>query len=158
AGAAMPSFAELAEIEKAARSARPEAEVVSFAALAETMKPSSRPVADGAPRSSAGESGAEPETDRRVGPEDRRGIGIQSIRVGLDKVDRVVNMVGELVITQSMLSQKMDETLRSQYQELVRGLEVLAQTTRGLQDAVMSIRAQPVKTVFSRMPRLVREL
>lgn len=42
--------------------------------------------------------------------------------------------------------------------ELVRGLEVLAQTTRGLQDAVMSIRAQPVKTVFSRMPRLVREL
>ena len=43
-------------------------------------------------------------------------------------------------------------------QELVRGLEVLAQTTRGLQDSVMAIRAQPVKSVFSRMPRLVREL
>jgi two-component system chemotaxis sensor kinase CheA len=52
----------------------------------------------------------------------------------------------------------MDDTLRARYQELIRGLEVLAQTTRGLQDAVMAIRAQPVKSVFSRMPRLVREL
>jgi len=83
---------------------------------------------------------------------------IQSIRVDLDKVDRVVNMVGELVITQSMLTQQMDDRLKAQYQELVRGVEVLAQTTRGLQDAVMAIRAQPVKSVFSRMPRLVREL
>ena len=96
--------------------------------------------------------------DRRAGPEDRRGAGIQSIRVDLDKVDRVVNMVGELVITQSMLTQQMDDMLKARYQELVRGLEVLAQTTRGLQDAVMAIRAQPVKSVFSRMPRLVREL
>ncbi len=82
----------------------------------------------------------------------------QSIRVDLDKVDRVVNMVGELVITQSMLTQQMDDYLRHRYQELVRGLEVLATTTRGLQDSVMAIRAQPVKSVFSRMPRLVREL
>jgi two-component system chemotaxis sensor kinase CheA len=52
----------------------------------------------------------------------------------------------------------MDEHLRAKYQELVRGLEVLAQTTRGLQDSVMAIRAQPVKSVFSRMPRLVRDL
>jgi two-component system, chemotaxis family, sensor kinase CheA len=96
--------------------------------------------------------------ERRGGPEDRRGAGIQSIRVDLDKVDRVVNMVGELVITQSMLTQQMDDMLKARYQELVRGLEVLAQTTRGLQDAVMAIRAQPVKSVFSRMPRLVREL
>jgi len=96
--------------------------------------------------------------DRRSGPEDRRGAGVQSIRVDLDKVDRVVNMVGELVITQSMLTQQMDDTLRARYQELVRGLEVLAQTTRGLQDSVMAIRAQPVKSVFSRMPRLAREL
>ncbi len=83
---------------------------------------------------------------------------VQSIRVDLDKVDRVVNMVGELVITQSMLNQQMDDKIKAQYQELVRGVEVLAQTTRGLQDAVMAIRAQPVKSVFSRMPRLVREL
>ena len=88
---------------------------------------------------------------------DRRN-GVQSIRVDLDKVDRVVNMVGELVITQSMLTQQMDDVLRARYQELVRGLEVLAQTTRDLQDSVMAIRAQPVKSVFSRMPRLAREL
>jgi two-component system chemotaxis sensor kinase CheA len=90
--------------------------------------------------------------------EDGHRAAVQSIRVDLDKVDRVVNMVGELVITQSMLTQQMDETLRARYVELVRGLEVLAQTTRGLQDSVMAIRAQPVKSVFSRMPRLVREL
>jgi two-component system, chemotaxis family, sensor kinase CheA len=92
------------------------------------------------------------------GEDGHRSVGVQSIRVDLDKVDRVVNMVGELVITQSMLTQQMDETLRARYTELVRGLEVLAQTTRGLQDSVMAIRAQPVKSVFSRMPRLVREL
>src|SRR5690606_11334491 len=90
--------------------------------------------------------------------EGHRSVGVQSIRVDLDKVDRVVNMVGELVITQSMLTQQVDETLRARYTELVRGLEVLAQTTRGLQDSVMAIRAQPVKSVFSRVPRLVREL
>lgn len=101
---------------------------------------------------------AEDPEERRAGPEDRRGAGVQSIRVDLDKVDRVVNMVGELVITQSMLTQQMDDNLRARYTELVRGLEVLAQTTRGLQDSVMAIRAQPVKSVFSRMPRLVREL
>ncbi|WP_127144218.1 chemotaxis protein CheA [Pelagibacterium montanilacus] len=84
--------------------------------------------------------------------------GLQTIRVELEKVDRVVNMVGELVITQSMLAQQVDDTIRDRYPELVRGLEVLAQTTRGLQDAVMAIRAQPVKSVFQRMPRLVREL
>jgi two-component system, chemotaxis family, sensor kinase CheA len=140
----------------------PDAEVLSFAALAETLKPAPRVVAAPAPLASrplgSGEGEHDGDNDRRAGPDDRRGNAVQSIRVDLDKIDRVVNMVGELVITQSMLTQQMDETLRARYQELVRGLEVLAQTTRGLQDSVMAIRAQPVKTVFSRMPRLVREL
>ncbi len=81
-----------------------------------------------------------------------------SIRVDLDKVDKVVDMVGELVITQSMLTQAIDDHLRERYPDVVRGLEILAQHTRSLQDSVMSIRAQPVKSVFARMPRLVREL
>jgi len=139
----------------------PEAEpALSFAALADEVKremplrPAPAPRLVEVPPPAPAD---EPE-DRRTGPEDRRNAGVQSIRVDLDKVDRVVNMVGELVITQSMLTQQMDDTLRARYQELVRGLEVLAQTTRGLQDAVMAIRAQPVKSVFSRMPRLVREL
>jgi two-component system chemotaxis sensor kinase CheA len=160
---AMPSFAELMadEVEpEAASEDAPAGELLSFAALAESLKPALKaapPVMPPPLRQAAPAEEFEGENDRRSGVEDRRN-GVQSIRVDLDKIDRVVNMVGELVITQSMLTQQMDETLRARYQELVRGLEVLAQTTRGLQDSVMSIRAQPVKTVFSRMPRLVREL
>lgn len=131
--------------------------VLSFAALAESMKPALKAApAMPAPLKPAPVEEVEHDAGRANGDERRNGV--QSIRVDLDKIDRVVNMVGELVITQSMLTQQMDETLRARYQELVRGLEVLAQTTRGLQDSVMAIRAQPVKTVFSRMPRLVREL
>ncbi|WP_323014424.1 chemotaxis protein CheA [Devosia sp.] len=132
-----------------------EAPLPSFAELAASIEPS--PVARPAAPAAAPMRSAAPAAD---GEENggNRSVGVQSIRVDLDKVDRVVNMVGELVITQSMLTQQMDETLRARYTELVRGLEVLAQTTRGLQDSVMAIRAQPVKSVFSRMPRLVREL
>jgi two-component system chemotaxis sensor kinase CheA len=144
-----------------APNAAADAPVLSFADLAETLKPALKAaaVAPVAPlvKPVADHAEHEGDNDRRTGSEDRRN-GVQSIRVDLDKIDRVVNMVGELVITQSMLTQQMDETLRARYTELVRGLEVLAQTTRGLQDSVMAIRAQPVKTVFSRMPRLVREL
>jgi len=141
--------------------AAPDDVPLSFAALAEALQPAAPP-ADAQPRHKllppTDGGGFDGVNDRRSGPEDRRANGVQSIRVDLDKIDRVVNMVGELVITQSMLTQQMDETLRARYQELVRGLEVLAQTTRGLQDSVMAIRAQPVKSVFSRMPRLMREL
>ncbi|MDC9822395.1 chemotaxis protein CheA [Devosia sp. ZB163] len=158
---AMPSFAEFAAEPAIAEEELELAPVLSFAELADSMKPvlkAAPPVMPTPLKQAAAEHHEfEGENDRRSGVEDRRN-GVQSIRVDLDKIDRVVNMVGELVITQSMLTQQMDETLRARYQELVRGLEVLAQTTRGLQDSVMSIRAQPVKTVFSRMPRLVREL
>ncbi len=135
-----------------------EAPGLSFAELAETIQPT--PVAKPAAPAPAPLRAATPPPASSEGEESssNRSVGVQSIRVDLDKVDRVVNMVGELVITQSMLTQQMDETLRARYTELVRGLEVLAQTTRGLQDSVMAIRAQPVKSVFSRMPRLVREL
>ena len=135
---AMPSFADLAQSLTAEPKAKP---VIPIRSQPMTPQPGA---------SVAEVPVNEPELERRN--------GVQSIRVDLDKVDRVVNMVGELVITQSMLTQQMDETLRVRYQELVRGLEVLAQTTRGLQDSVMAIRAQPVKSVFSRMPRLAREL
>lgn len=165
AAAPMPSFADLADLVKPAAKAEPAPaadNVLSFSDIAEQMKPALKAApampaplkpAAAAPAASADHD----DHDGKNGGEERRN-GVQSIRVDLDKIDRVVNMVGELVITQSMLTQQMDETLRARYQELVRGLEVLAQTTRGLQDSVMAIRAQPVKTVFSRMPRLVREL
>lgn len=157
---AMPSFAELAEAAKAERkfvpSGDPDDTPAAAAPAAKAEEPGAPTPATVRPMTPAG-SGSPAST----GGEDASGarsIGMQSIRVDLDKVDRVVNMVGELVITQSMLTQQMDDAIRDRYQELVRGIEVLAQTTRGLQDAVMAIRAQPVKSVFSRMPRLVREL
>ncbi len=81
-----------------------------------------------------------------------------SIRVSLDRVDHLVNMVGEIVIAQAMLTQKFKETAGGSFPELVDGLEQFAGHTRNLQDAVMAIRAQPVGTMFARMPRLVREL
>lgn len=154
-----PSFADLAgelgvDMDAAPEEAKPEEPVAEKAEAPKETAPTPQPPAsEPAAKSTApafGNAPAKPKTPEKP--------PVQSIRVDLDKVDRVVNMVGELVITQSMLTQQMDETLRDKYQELVRGIEVLAQTTRGLQDSVMAIRAQPVKSVFSRMPRLVREL
>jgi two-component system chemotaxis sensor kinase CheA len=81
-----------------------------------------------------------------------------SIRVNLEKVDRLVNMVGEIVITQAMLSQQIGVLQLNRHPELVQELEQMAHHVRELQENVMSIRAQPVRSVFARMPRLVREL
>ena len=87
----------------------------------------------------------------------------QSIRVELNRVDRLVNTVGELVIAQAMLRQEiavLTETVLTQGQGLHanESLDSLEALTRELQDCVMAIRMQPVKSVFSRMPRLVREV
>jgi two-component system, chemotaxis family, sensor kinase CheA len=85
------------------------------------------------------------------------GLTTHTIRVDLDKIDRLVNMVGEMVITQAMIAEHLRDVPPGQFQELQEGLEQLAQHTRELRESVMSIRAQPVSSVFSRMPRLVRE-
>jgi two-component system chemotaxis sensor kinase CheA len=81
-----------------------------------------------------------------------------TIRVDLARVDRLVNMVGELVITQAMLAQQIADQQSSHRPQLRQGHEDLANYTRELQECVMAIRMQPVKSVFSRMPRLVREI
>ncbi len=81
-----------------------------------------------------------------------------SIRVDLDRVDRLVNMVGELVITQAMLGQQSAGFSIESHPELIQGLQELSHHTRELQESVMAIRAQPVKALFSRAPRLVRDL
>lgn len=86
------------------------------------------------------------------------GLTSHTIRVDLDKIDRLVNMVGEMVITQAMVAESVRDLPKSEFQELLEGLEQLAQYTRELRENVMSIRAQPVSSVFSRMPRLVRDL
>ena len=81
-----------------------------------------------------------------------------TIRVDVDKVDRVFNLVGELVISQAMLTQFASTLPPDLCPALITGLDTLSQHLRELQESVMSIRAQPVKSVFSRMPRLVREV
>ena len=81
-----------------------------------------------------------------------------SIRVDLERIDRLVNMVGELVITQAMLREQVKQLPTKEQADLLHDVESLDLQMRELQDGVMSIRAQPVKSVFSRMTRLVREL
>ncbi|MBP1870865.1 two-component system chemotaxis sensor kinase CheA [Ensifer adhaerens] len=81
-----------------------------------------------------------------------------TIRVDLDRVDRLINLVGELVINQAMLSQSVVENDANGTSSINMGLEELQQLTREIQDSVMAIRAQPVKPVFQRMSRIVREI
>ena len=81
-----------------------------------------------------------------------------TIRVDLERVDRLINVVGELVIQQAMLAQRVTESGLARSSGISVGLEDLELLTREIQDSVMAIRAQPVKSVFQRMPRLVREV
>lgn len=80
-----------------------------------------------------------------------------SIRVGVEKVDQLINLVGELVITQSMLAQTAQVEF-IENERLYERLQQLERNTRELQESVMSIRMLPVSSVFSRFPRLVRDL
>jgi two-component system chemotaxis sensor kinase CheA len=81
-----------------------------------------------------------------------------SIRVDISKIDRIVNMVGELVITQSMLVSQSKDLLLKEFTGLAKGIEDLSQHSRDLQEAVMSIRMQPIKSIFVRLPRILRDL
>jgi two-component system chemotaxis sensor kinase CheA len=79
-------------------------------------------------------------------------------RIELERIDRVVNMVGELVISQAMLGQVVQDLPETASGRLIQILEEVVHHTRELKDSVMSMRAQPVGSVFQRMPRLVREV
>ncbi len=80
-----------------------------------------------------------------------------SIRVNIDKVDALINLVGELVITQSMLSRFNSDFDFTQIEQLREGLTQLSRNTRELQESVMAIRMLPISFAFSRFPRLVRD-
>ncbi|XIH63760.1 chemotaxis protein CheA [Pantoea sp. SGAir0180] len=81
-----------------------------------------------------------------------------SIRVAVEKVDQLINLVGELVITQSMLAQRSGELDPVAHGELLNSMGQLERNARDLQESVMSIRMMPMEYVFSRFPRLVRDL
>ena len=80
-----------------------------------------------------------------------------TIRVDLERVERLIDLVGELVINQAMLSQRVAEARIARSSALAMGLDDLEQLSREIQDSVMAIRAQPVKPIFQRMSRVVRE-
>ncbi|AXI42499.1 chemotaxis protein CheA [Sulfitobacter sp. SK011] len=79
------------------------------------------------------------------------------VRVDLDRIERLVNLVGELVINQAMLSQSLEQSGLPPYSDAMSGLEEFQRLTRDIQDSVMMIRAQPVKSLFQRMSRITRE-
>lgn len=80
-----------------------------------------------------------------------------TVRVDLERIDRLVNLVGELVINQAMLSQSVTEAGLPPNSPVSTGLEEFLQLTRDIQESVMMIRAQPIKSLFQRMGRIVRE-
>ncbi|HWU33880.1 MAG TPA: chemotaxis protein CheW [Methylovorus sp.] len=81
-----------------------------------------------------------------------------SIRVGVEKVDQLINLVGELVITQAMLEERISKLDPVTHEDLLNSLGQLTRNTRDLQESVMSIRMMPMDYVFSRFPRMVRDL
>jgi len=89
-------------------------------------------------------------------PKAKQEVG--SIRVGVDKVDMLINLVGELVITQSMLSELGNDFEMNKVERLTSGLEQLLQNTKELQESVMRIRMLPISFAFNRFPRLVHDL
>ncbi|PWC14300.1 chemotaxis protein CheA [Brenneria roseae subsp. americana] len=88
----------------------------------------------------------------------RTKAGDTSIRVAVEKVDQLINLVGELVITQSMLAQRSSELDPVAHGDLLNSMGQLERNARDLQESVMSIRMMPMEYVFSRFPRLVRDL
>jgi two-component system chemotaxis sensor kinase CheA len=114
---------------------------------AATPAPTPAPAAAGEPGTPAGAPGGPPGSQPG-----------QTIRVDLERVDRLINLVGELVINQAMLAQRVTECGLARSSSVAVGLDDLEHLTREIQDSVMAIRAQPVKSVFQRMPRLAREV
>ena len=80
-----------------------------------------------------------------------------TIRVDLDRVDRLINLVGELVVNQAMIAQCVSGAEDSAASDVKDGLDEFRRLTRDIQESVMAIRAQPVKPLFQRMSRIVRE-
>ncbi|MCK7493832.1 MAG: hypothetical protein MZW92_22885 [Comamonadaceae bacterium] len=97
---------------------------------------------------------------RRRAPTDKAAAAPESstLRVSVEKVDQLINLVGELVITQAMLAQNSKGVDAALHQQMAAGLADLERNTRDLQEAVMSIRMIPMSLVFNRFPRMLRDL
>jgi two-component system chemotaxis sensor kinase CheA len=148
----------------------PEAPIAAFEPIAEPVPEPIvvAPVAPVAPPAAiAAAAPVPPPAANEASPDGPAGAGLRkaeavaagaTIRVDLDRVDRLIDLVGELVINQAVLAQRVMEAGLARASAVAMGLDELEQLTREIQDSVMAIRAQPVKSVFQRMPRLVREV
>jgi two-component system, chemotaxis family, sensor kinase CheA len=123
------------------------ASVQPAAAAAETSAP------EAAATNTDKKSGGKREADKPASNQEST-----SIRVSVEKVDQLINLVGELVITQAMIEQRTGSLDPIENERLLSSVSQLTRNTRDLQEAVMSIRMMPMDSVFSRFPRMVRDL
>lgn len=155
--AAPEPAAEQAAPEPAA--AQPAAAPVADARPAAPAAAPSAPAPAAAPAAQAAASAAaQHQDDRKPRPAVAASAEGSSIRVGVEKVDQLINLVGELVITQAMLAETTSAFDPALHDRLYNGMAQLERNARDLQEAVMSIRMMPMDYVFSRFPRLVRDL
>ncbi len=101
---------------------------------------------------------AAPAAVPKAAPREAASAESGSVRVGIDKIDGLIDLVGELVITQSMLDTFREDFDPARLEMLQQGLAQLARHTRLLQESVMGIRMLPIASVFNRFPRMVRDL
>lgn len=106
---------------------------------------------------------AQPDNQKSADPEQKakppaKTKAVSSIRVGTDKIDKLINLVGELVITQSMLQEEGDKLPPEIVEKLQSGLAQLERHTRDLQENVMQIRMVPISNAFNRLPRMIHDL
>jgi len=127
---------------------------VEAAPVAAQAAPEPAAPAQAAPARPAAPAKAE-EPRQKAG--EKSGKESSTIRVGVEKVDQIINLVGELVITQAMLVQTASTLDPVLHDRLLNGIEQLERNARDLQESVMSIRMMPMDYVFSRFPRVVRE-
>lgn len=99
-----------------------------------------------------------PRAERKAAAEKGGSLESTTLRVSVEKVDQLINLVGELVITQAVLMQQTKHLDPVQNQGLLAGVEELERSTRHLQEAVLSIRMIPMSFVFNRFPRMIRDL
>lgn len=131
----------------------------------DAAQPDTAPTAPAPPRKEGRRAIDDPDTDgERVGRRTTDKVAVSanadstSIRVNTEKVDQLINLVGELVITQAMLAQVVSKIDPVTHETLLKGMGQLERNTRDLQESVMAIRMMPIGFVFSRFPRVVRDL
>lgn len=139
----------------------PAPEAVAAPVPAAAMEPAPATVSgasEAAPAPVASAAASPAREVRAKAPAAATGGEAASIRVSVERADQLINLVGELVITQAMLLQCAHQMNDAAPEALINGLAQLERNTRGLQEAVMSIRMMPISFVFSRFPRVVRDL